>query len=402
MSRTNIKRYLMLLGVIGLVAFASGGAGTFASFNAQVTNSGNTFATGTLILNDNGGTNTCTSEAGTLNTGTSSCDTLFNVSKFSFASTTYAGGSPLTSAGGASDAITIAATTGAAIYPGDTLTITQGSNTESLPALSYAAVGATTVTVNASGLTNSYTSGATITDNNDTYLADLTLTNAGSLDANGVKFEAGGTPCTAQYTEGSSTLNMATVTPGASSTGTLTFASTTAGAFHSGDPVVISEAGHYQTFIATGTATTTTVAVTAQNWNYAYDTSATISGPQFNGASSQNLCSNLAFSITETTSSFSPALTGAAACAYGSTSGTLAGTNSCNFGSSTALSSLPTSLTPLTLASAGGTGNSGTLLSAGGSRYFLLAVHFTGSGLSNLFQNTEATAFSLTWHIDQV
>ena len=52
MSKKRFKQYLMLLTVVGLVAVAAGGGGTFASFNAEVTNAGNTFATGTLILSD--------------------------------------------------------------------------------------------------------------------------------------------------------------------------------------------------------------------------------------------------------------------------------------------------------------------------------------------------------------
>lgn len=65
MSRKRVKQYLMLLTVIGIVSIASG-SGTFASFNAQVTNPGNTFAAGTLFLHDtpNGGT-VCTSESAT-------------------------------------------------------------------------------------------------------------------------------------------------------------------------------------------------------------------------------------------------------------------------------------------------------------------------------------------------
>jgi predicted ribosomally synthesized peptide with SipW-like signal peptide len=57
------KRYLMLLVAVGLIAVAAGGSGTFASFNAQVTNANNVFATGTLFLHDtkqNG--NICRSE----------------------------------------------------------------------------------------------------------------------------------------------------------------------------------------------------------------------------------------------------------------------------------------------------------------------------------------------------
>lgn len=65
MSKKRIKQYLMLLAVVGLVSIASG-SGTFASFSAQTTNAGNTFAAGTLFLHDtaNGGT-TCTSESQT-------------------------------------------------------------------------------------------------------------------------------------------------------------------------------------------------------------------------------------------------------------------------------------------------------------------------------------------------
>ena len=133
---------------------------------------------------------------------------------------------------------------------------------------------------------------------------------------------------------------MGTVTPGQTSGTTLTFASTTAGAFHTGDPVVVSQNGHYQTFIATGNSTTTSVAVTAQNWNYAFTTAAVISGPEFNGGTSQTLCGDLTFSATETTSSFSPDLTGAVDCAYGSTTTPVA-TDACDFKDSTVLSSLP-------------------------------------------------------------
>lgn len=66
MSKKRIKQYLMLLTVVGLVAIAAGGGnGTFASFNAQVTNPGNTFASGTLFLHDTNGATTCTSESAT-------------------------------------------------------------------------------------------------------------------------------------------------------------------------------------------------------------------------------------------------------------------------------------------------------------------------------------------------
>jgi predicted ribosomally synthesized peptide with SipW-like signal peptide len=52
MSSTKTKRYLVLLAAVGLVAAALGGTGTFASFNAETTNAGNYFATGTLLLSN--------------------------------------------------------------------------------------------------------------------------------------------------------------------------------------------------------------------------------------------------------------------------------------------------------------------------------------------------------------
>jgi predicted ribosomally synthesized peptide with SipW-like signal peptide len=73
------KRYLMLLVAVGLIAVAAGGSGTFATFNAEVTNTGNTFASGTLFLHDtpNGGT-VCKSEDDLTNNTYSSCTFLFN------------------------------------------------------------------------------------------------------------------------------------------------------------------------------------------------------------------------------------------------------------------------------------------------------------------------------------
>lgn len=85
MGRKRIKQYLMLLLVIGVIAVVASGNGTFASFSAQVTNPGNTFASGTLFLHNTpkGGT-TCASESGPNNviTGTGSdggnvCQALF-------------------------------------------------------------------------------------------------------------------------------------------------------------------------------------------------------------------------------------------------------------------------------------------------------------------------------------
>lgn len=77
-KRFKSKTYLKILIAVGVLAVIGGGAGTFATFNAEVTNQNNVFANGTLFLHatPNGGT-TCTSESDTIgNSGT--CTFLFN------------------------------------------------------------------------------------------------------------------------------------------------------------------------------------------------------------------------------------------------------------------------------------------------------------------------------------
>jgi len=96
------KRYLMLLVAVGLIAVAAGGSGTFATFNAETANNGNTFATGTLFLHNFGGTNTCTSEfdsSDNHNTATpTGCDILFSVNPVT-EGTDYPASLKLTNAG---------------------------------------------------------------------------------------------------------------------------------------------------------------------------------------------------------------------------------------------------------------------------------------------------------------
>lgn len=78
MSKTKTKRYLVLLAAVGLVAAALGGAGTFASFTAETTNAGNTFATGTLLLANTVNSVLCNSNSSASNTAT--CGSVFSVS----------------------------------------------------------------------------------------------------------------------------------------------------------------------------------------------------------------------------------------------------------------------------------------------------------------------------------
>ena len=80
MSKTKTKRYLVLLAAVGLVAAALGGSGTFASFNAEVTNSGNTFQTGSLVLSNKvGASSACfSSGAGNVN-NVNDCGAIFTL-----------------------------------------------------------------------------------------------------------------------------------------------------------------------------------------------------------------------------------------------------------------------------------------------------------------------------------
>jgi len=75
----NVKRYLMLLTALGLIAIAANGSGTFASFSADVTNPGNTFQTGYLYLHQTqNGSQECDSETDATNNANTGCNFVFN------------------------------------------------------------------------------------------------------------------------------------------------------------------------------------------------------------------------------------------------------------------------------------------------------------------------------------
>lgn len=397
MSKTSMKRYLMLLGAIGLVAFASGGAGTFASFNAEVTNTGNYFASGTLILNDNGGINTCTSAGDSTNLNnlsTNGCDTLFQVNQLGTPtaklSTALVSGTPaavLDFTGGSNPLIN------GAIDAGDSLTVTSGIHTHSFTATQSAPIGSTSVTVSSDDPLFSYPIGSKITDSSTTQYAKLTLTNAGTLDAGAIK--ATMPSCTSTAAEGTALL---TGGPLAGSVGTINFSAGVTGAFRVGDPIVVTSGIHTQTFISTQNVANggTSVTVNADNANFAYPDGSTVSGPSFTPAG--DLCSALKMSIVETDASFDVGSPAAEGCAFGVVDPTY--NVGCTLNSGTDLASFAGSAHTLTLAS-GILGNTGTNLSASQSRYFLIGVKLPSPGFAdNTFQNLKA-AFDLKWHIDQ-
>jgi hypothetical protein len=81
----------MLLAALGVVAVAlGGGSGTFASFNAEVANHNNVFATGTLFLHQQPvGGNLCRSEDNASNANVS-CDVLIDKSQLTAGASTHA------------------------------------------------------------------------------------------------------------------------------------------------------------------------------------------------------------------------------------------------------------------------------------------------------------------------
>jgi predicted ribosomally synthesized peptide with SipW-like signal peptide len=308
MSRTNLKRYLMLLAVIGLVAIASGGgSGTFASFNAEVANTGNTFQTGTLFLHDNG---TCTSETAgnNRNIAGTGCNSLFTIIPSTFISSGH------------------------------------------------------------------------------TYSANLTLTNAGSLDAAPISFDLNGNGCT------DSKPQIATLGAGISggSVTTLTLANLSE-TLVAGTKIELHENTDTETFTVQGgpyTAPNSSVLVNVadQTGTLTFTPAATVSLDAFGAG----LCSQLKLSIQEETSSgFGAPVTG---CAFPSSASVCGATG-------TLLNdSILGGLQPLTLDNTGLNNNLGTQLTAKQSRYFKINIQVPD--VANTAQNDQVS-FDLRWHIDQ-
>ncbi|HVC87419.1 MAG TPA: hypothetical protein VNC40_08340 [Gaiellaceae bacterium] len=393
MSRNNLKRYLMLLAVIGLLAVGMGGSGTFASFNAEVSNTGNYFQSGTLLLHDNGGTTTCASESASnnLNNSSNNCDVLFNF-PVSLASAT------LTTAlvsGNAVTSLAVTAIAGIAVQTGDSIIVTSGANTQTFVASAPAALGATSISVTSQNANFSYPIGSLVTGDTSTRYATLKLTNAGTLDASDIKFD---TPSNCTDSTGS-TVN-ATL-PGSLSAGAQTTITTSAIAIalRTGDVITITQGANTDTVTAAANANVgaTSINVTGSTTVNSYTSGATFSwGPTFGAGT---LCSQLQFVIIETDTSYNHnSANHALGCAYG-TADINNGTDGlgCTFAGGTNLSTIGNTLTALSLVS-GANSNTGVQLNASQSRYFVIGVR--ASSLANTYQNKLAS-FDLRWHIDQ-
>lgn len=229
--------------------------------------------------------------------------------------------------------------------------------------------------------------------------AHLTLKNAGTLDANDIKFDAPGSQACTNVTvyQANTTLSA----PVAQNGTTLTIAPATL-AVKSGDTIQVTNANDSSPEIVTVSAAVnvgdTSITIQAPGIQTARVAGAKVNtSAEFTGGGG-GLCGRLHLMITETDASFTTTTqndtgtTGATGCAYGPTSG-----SGCLFAGATALSGLPTTLSSLTLSNQGGWAQP-TGLDHGQSRYFLVGVK--ADPTTNGDQGTKAS-FSLLWHIDQ-
>jgi predicted ribosomally synthesized peptide with SipW-like signal peptide len=221
-----------------------------------------------------------------------------------------------------------------------------------------------------------------------TETAPLTLANAGTLNASGIKFALGSACTDAKPTI--ATLGTA-LTNAVPVPGTITLTNLNQDLL-AGTQIQLHEGIHAQTltvtaFAAAAPAGPQTVSVTsAGNANFAYTTAATVSLDAFGSG----LCANLKFYVQE-----KDGVGGAdVSCAYGSPTPA----TTCPANPTTTLGGVGTTPIALTL-DPGRNGNTGVQLSSKKSRYFVIGV-VAPSSLSNTAQNTELS-FDLAWHIDQ-
>lgn len=399
MSRKRIKQYLMLLTAVGVVAVAASGAGTFATFNAEVSNNNNTFTAGTLFLHDTANGTTCTSEEGTANANngssvtdtTNGCSTLFTVN-VGHATLSDTLGADISNAAAISS-ITLGTTltgSGITLNPGDVLQLSDGTNTEDVVVSTQVSSGVT-VDIYAEQLKNNYAAATptNITQLDTTHYATIALNNAGSINASDIKFSV--PTCTASHPDNES---IGTIASGSYSAPNTTFvlASPSPYTIASGQTVNIGGTA-YQLVAGLTRGVTTNVEVNAGSDIHTTTGSITWS-PTF--SSSTNFCSDAKLSIAETGSTFALSdATNPAKCAS-ATDQSATTPFGCLFSGATALSGL-TSASALTLVSARG-GNAATGLDATKTRYFLIGIQLPGS-TDNTYQNQKAT-FNLKWHID--
>ena len=408
MSRKRIKQYLMLLLAIGVIAVVASGSGTFASFNAETQNNNNTFATGTLLLHSTTGGTTCASESnsGNLNvTDPTGCSVLFsNVSIGSPAKGTLhtgndvASGSPITS-------IVVDLTGNSAIEPGDQIQLDNGTNQEVFTAAQELLPGNfTNATLHVLSQTPAHAYPAatsTVSVKTYTQYAQIALKNAGTLDAQDIKFQFPGSPgCT---NSASSVLAVGTTNAAINNGGTsVTLASPAA--FGAPNTGTITIGGNNLTLTQQLNPGDSTIHFSAWGGSTISSGAAVTFTPFVVG--SGTLCSALKYAIVQTDASFNHFWNAAAqTCASGDSSVSGVASIGCDFVGSAPTVGTPNNTTFNTLnisnaTTGAGTTNNANELDNGNTRYFLVGIQTDVSGLTNAAQNQQAT-FAMRWHIDQ-
>jgi hypothetical protein len=389
------KRYLMLLVAVGLITVAAGGSGTFATFNAQVSNNNNVFTSGTLFLHNTVNGTTCGSESASNNVNLGTPYTADNGCTTLFSTTLPTAGALLNAAltsGTSYSSFTVTAIHGSAIQAGDEIVLTNGANSQRWYATAAVATGQTTIPVAAQNAAFTFPiTSTTVTD--DARFVPVQISNAGSLDASGISVTLGTGGC-----NNSAAVTTSNTLSGLHNVGVtnLTLGTPLANGVPSGTVITLTSPSETVTTTqaANPGASSLTVGATAQSHPAASSVSWSVG---FTGGAT-NLCTALPITIVETLSGFRHD-TGVAAvgCAYPAAN--VVANYGCNFGA-TYISSLTTtpSLTALTLGSGTNT-NTLAQLDASKSRYFVIGIQSPGS-LANGSQNRQAK-FDLVWNIDQ-
>lgn len=186
------KRPLILLAAAGLVAVAFGGGGTFASFVAQTTNSGNSFVTGSLILDNQANSGTVCLSSNGANNANPNCSAVINTTDASApwqsvgtirvaddASSSIDGRTLYLTASGCSATNNLVASFGAQNLCDDLVTYLQETNGSGSPTYCWLGAGAGTSTC-----TNYPTSsGTTLASSADTPAGTTTSLSFSSLPA---------------------------------------------------------------------------------------------------------------------------------------------------------------------------------------------------------------------------
>jgi hypothetical protein len=234
-----------------------------------------------------------------------------------------------------------------------------------------------------------------LTSGTATQYAALTLKNAGTVPAGGIKFYSPAPGCQSAPMLLQNTTLSSDITVAGGNITSLPVNALTYG-LQSGVTVTLDNGTNIDTFTTSAAVPAGATAIPVNSQTPAFDFAAATptnvkSAPSFG---SGNLCTGLQVAIVETTST--PTFANAVSCAFGNISGP-----TCTFNTTPNLTTLPGSATALNLLSGGGTGNAGLGLDAGGTRYFVIAVQPPSvSGLDNTYQNKKAT-FDLRWQINQ-